>query len=115
MLKLLQELKRRKVLTTLGVYAGAAFIIIQVAGVVFPALRFPDWTVAFVIVLVILGFPITFFLSWTYDLKREDKADDTLSPEDVPPVKKSKKCCSPLPVFLPLLVACFGFGTFWRM
>ena len=75
-MNLFQELKRRKVLTTLGVYGAAAFVIIQVAGVVFPALRFPDWTVAFVIILIILGFPITFFLSWTYDLKRE--TDDKL-------------------------------------
>ena len=74
MLKLFKELKRRKVLTTLGAYAAAAFVIIQVAGVVFPALRFPEWTVAFVIILIVLGLPITFFLSWTYDLKRE--ADD---------------------------------------
>ena len=71
MQKLLQELKRRKVLRTLGAYAAAAFVIMQVADTVFPALNFPDWTVAFVIILIILGFPITFFLSWTYDLKRD--------------------------------------------
>ena len=91
MLKLFKELKRRKVLTTLGAYAAAAFVIMQVSDTVFPALRFPDWTVAFVIVLIILGFPITFFLSWTYDLKREAEADDKLGHEDVPSVKKSKK------------------------
>ena len=82
MLKLFKELKRRKVLTTLGAYAAAAFVIIQVAGVVFPALRFPDWTVAFVIILIILGFPITFFLSWTYDLQRDvtpDKKKDSVT------------------------------------
>ena len=78
-----QELKRRKVLTTLGVYGAAAFIIIQVADIVFTRLLFPDWTVTFVIVLLILGFPITFFLSWTYDLKRENKTDDASEHEDV--------------------------------
>ena len=65
-----QELKRRKVLTTLGVYGAAAFIIIQVADIVLLRLLLPDWTVTFVIVLVILGFPITLFLSWTYDITR---------------------------------------------
>ena len=75
-MNLFQELKRRKVLTTLGVYGAAAFIIIQVAEIVFPRLLFPDWTVTFVIVLVILGFPVTFFLSWSYDLKRENETDD---------------------------------------
>ena len=72
MLKLYKELKRRKVLTTLGAYAAVAFVIMQAADTVFPALNFPDWTVAFVIILVVLGFPITFFFSWTYDLRREN-------------------------------------------
>ncbi len=89
--KLFQELKRRKVLTTNGVSAGAAFIIIQVAEIVFPRLFIPDWAVTFVIVMAILGFPITFFLSWTYDLKREADAGDKLDDEDGPQVKKTKK------------------------
>ena len=83
-----QELKRRKVLKTLGVYGAAAIIIIQLAASVFPFLYLPDWTVTLVIVLVILGFPITFFLSWTYDLKRENKTDDASEHEDV---KKDNK------------------------
>ena len=70
-MNLFQELKRRKVFKTVGVYAAAALIIIQVADIVFPRLLLPDWTVTFVIVLVIIGFPITFFLAWTYDLQRE--------------------------------------------
>ena len=78
-MNLFQELKRRKVFKTVGVYAAVALIIIQVADIVFPRLLLPDWTVTFVIVLVIIGFPITFFLSWNYDLKKEgfihDKSD----------------------------------------
>ncbi|SVC26668.1 uncharacterized protein METZ01_LOCUS279522, partial [marine metagenome] len=74
-MNLFQELKRRKVLTTLGVYGAAALIIIQVADIVFERLLLPDWTVTFIIVLVILGFPITLFLSWTYDLQRDIKPD----------------------------------------
>ena len=77
------ELKRRKVLKTLGVYGAAAIVIIQLAASVFPFLYLPDWTVTLVIVLVILGFPITFFLSWTYDLKRENKPDDASEHGDV--------------------------------
>ena len=115
MLRLFNELKRRKVLTTLGAYAAAAFVIMQVADTVFPALGFPEWTVAFVIALIILGFPITFFFSWTYDLKRATEAGDKLGSEDMPPGEKSKKYCSPLPAFLPSLVAFSGSGTVWEM
>ena len=74
-MNLFQELKRRKVLKTVGVYAAAALIIIQMADIVFPRLLLPDWTVTFVIVLVIIGFPITLFLSWTYDLQRDGTPD----------------------------------------
>ena len=87
MLKLYKELKRRKVLTTLGVYGAAAFIIIQVADTVFTRLLLPDWTVTFVIVLLILGFPITFFLSWTYDLTRGSDNHDS-DGEDVTEIHK---------------------------
>ena len=66
----IEELKRRKVLKTLGVY-GAAVVVVQLAASAFPYLYLPTWTVTFVITLAILGFPITFFLSWTYDLKKD--------------------------------------------
>ena len=108
MIKLFQELKRRKVLTTLGVYAGAAFIIIQVAEIVFPRILIPDWAVTFVIILVILGFPITFFLSWTYDLKREIKMDEKPGYGDEKSGKKSRKVLLPLTGFLTIVG-----GAFW--
>ena len=82
-MNLFQELKRRKVFKTVGVYAAASLIIIQVADIVFPRLLLPDWTVTFVIVLVIIGFPITFFLSWNYDIKPDSKLDSgEINPEE---------------------------------
>ena len=71
-MSLYEELKRRKVFKTVGVYAGIAFVFMQLAADLFPYLYLPDWTVTFVIILAILGFPITFFLSWTYDIKRDN-------------------------------------------
>ena len=94
MLKLLKELKRRKVLTTLGVYGAAVLIIIQVADIVFTRLLLPDWTVTFIIILLILGFPVVFFFSWTYDLKRESEAGNESEENDVESNKKSKKILS---------------------
>ena len=76
MLKLYKELKRRNVIKTLGVYGAAAIFITTTAATLQPYLRLPPEAVTFVIILVILCFPITFFLSWTYDLKREIKMDE---------------------------------------
>ena len=108
MLKLFKEFKRRKVLTTMGVYGATALIIINLATSVFPHINLPDWTITFVIVLVILGFPITFFLSWTYDLKRDADTDDKSGHEDVEPNKKSKNILLPLTGFLTIVG-----GAFW--
>ncbi len=47
---LLDELKRRKVVRTAGLYAVVAWIVVEVASVVLPALRLPEWTLTFVVV-----------------------------------------------------------------
>ena len=109
MLKLYKELKRRKVLTTLGVYGAAAFIIIQFADIVFTRLLLPDWTVTFVIVLAILGFPITFFFSWTYDMKQDAKTDDNSEKGGLKSDKKYTKIVLPLTGFLTIIGGAFWF------
>ena len=71
-MSLYEELSRRKVFKSLGVYAGVAFVTMQLAADLFPYLYLPDWTVTLIIILAILGFPITFLLSWKYDIKKDD-------------------------------------------
>jgi TolB-like protein len=62
------ELRRRKVIRSLTVYAASAFIIIEAGDIILPRLGLPDWTVTFLIILVIAGFPATIILSWIFDL-----------------------------------------------
>jgi TolB-like protein/Flp pilus assembly protein TadD len=64
----LYELKRRRVFRVTAVYAGIAFILIQVADITFPALNLPDWTITFVLVVLLIGFPITVGLAWAFDI-----------------------------------------------
>jgi len=61
------ELKRRKVFRVAASYAVVAFIIMQLVEIVFPIFNFPQWTSQFVIILVLLGFPIAIILSWIFD------------------------------------------------
>ena len=63
----IQELKRRKVFTSAGLYAFSSFIIMQVATIIVPALSLPDWTDTLILVLLILGFPIAMIFAWLYD------------------------------------------------
>lgn len=65
---LLAELKRRRVFRVAAVYAGVAFIIIQIVDGAFDYLRIPEWVGTTVIVLVLLGFPIAIGLAWAFDI-----------------------------------------------
>ena len=62
------ELKRRRVIRVLVLYAVAGWIVIEVASVVLPALNLPQSAVTLVIVLVALGFPIALALAWAVDI-----------------------------------------------
>ena len=63
-----KELKRRKVIHVITVYAATAFVILELVNMVARPLRLPDWTEAFVIVLLCIGFVIAVFVSWVYDI-----------------------------------------------
>lgn len=62
------ELKRRNVFRVLAMYAGAAFVIIEVTNNVVDPLRLPPWLPTVIILLLIVGFPVTAILSWIFDL-----------------------------------------------
>jgi TolB-like protein len=63
-----KELKRRKVVHVIAVYAAVAFVILQLVDMVAEPLRLPASTKALVIVLLCIGFVIAIFLSWIYDI-----------------------------------------------
>jgi uncharacterized membrane protein len=63
-----KELKRRKVVHVITVYAAIVFGILQLIDIIGPSLKWPDWTMTFVIVLLCIGFVIAIFLSWIYDI-----------------------------------------------
>ena len=66
-----QELKDRKVFRSAAIYGGAAFVILQVCSIVFPALLLPDWSIRFLVVLLIIGFPLVIIFSWMYDMTNQ--------------------------------------------
>ena len=65
------ELKHRKVLRVLAMYAATAFILLEVVDIIAPALLLPSWTVTIAVVLLALGFPVTAILSWIFDITPE--------------------------------------------
>ncbi len=67
----LAELRRRRVYRVAVVYAVVAFVIWQAAEIAFPALNLPPWTLTFVVVLTLVGFPIALVLAWAFDITPE--------------------------------------------
>jgi tetratricopeptide (TPR) repeat protein len=65
---LVGELKRRHVYRVAAVYGVTAFVVLQVADMVFPALLLPDWAFRLLVALAILGFPLALILAWAFDL-----------------------------------------------
>jgi len=55
----------------MAMYAATAFIIMEAADIMLPRFGLPDWTVTFLIVLLLVGFPIAAVVSWIYDITPE--------------------------------------------
>ncbi|MEE8528425.1 MAG: winged helix-turn-helix domain-containing protein, partial [Gammaproteobacteria bacterium] len=62
------ELRRRNVPRVLIAYAAVAWVIIEVASVVFPIIDLPDWSLKLVVALAFLGFPVAAVLAWAVQL-----------------------------------------------
>jgi TolB-like protein/Flp pilus assembly protein TadD len=65
---LFDELRNRSVIRALIAYALAAWMLLQVADVTFDRLPIPDNSMTVLIVLVIVGFPVTAILAWAYEI-----------------------------------------------
>src|SRR5713226_3870453 len=63
-----EEVQRRKVYRVAAAYIVAAGFIIQIGSAVFPAWELPNWTFRLVVVLLLIGFPISLILAWAYDV-----------------------------------------------
>jgi TolB-like protein/Tfp pilus assembly protein PilF len=62
------ELQRRHVVRVAIAYAVAAWVLLQLASIVFPAFGAPDWVLRIVIAVLALGFPLALVLAWAFEL-----------------------------------------------
>ena len=63
-----KELGRRKVLRSLAIYAGTAFIILEASTILFPRWDLPDRSIDLVFWLLIIGVFINVIIAWFYDI-----------------------------------------------
>ncbi|MGD8496533.1 MAG: tetratricopeptide repeat protein [Gemmatimonadales bacterium] len=66
--QLFAELKRRKVFRVAALYGVVSFGVLQAADIMLPRLGVPDWTITFMVALVILAFPVALILAWAFEV-----------------------------------------------
>src|SRR6266540_3617284 len=65
------ELKRRRVYNVAVAYVVAAWLLVQVATQVFPFFNIPNWVVRLVVLLTIVGFPVSLVCAWAFEITPE--------------------------------------------
>jgi TolB-like protein/Tfp pilus assembly protein PilF len=74
------ELKRRNVYKVAVAYAVVAWLLMQIASQIFPFFEIPNWAVRLVVLLLLIGFPISLIIAWAFEatpegIKRTKAAD----------------------------------------
>lgn len=65
------ELKRRNVFRVGAAYLVVAWLLMQVAATVIPALHLPEWIVTTVALFLIIGLPLALIFAWAFELTPE--------------------------------------------
>lgn len=66
--RMLEELKRRRVVRAAVAYAAVLFLVLQVADIVIPAVGLPDTVLTGLVIVGSLGLPLVLVLAWAVDL-----------------------------------------------
>lgn len=65
------EVRRRKVLRACAMYIVGAWVAVQVAGMLFPAINVPEAALLYVWLIAVSLFPLVVVFSWRYDVSIE--------------------------------------------
>ena len=70
-MSLIDELKRRNVFKVGVAYVVAAWLLLQLTEVLVGLLGLPENAGKYVILLLVIGFPVSLFLAWAFELTPE--------------------------------------------
>jgi len=101
-----QELRRRRVVRITTVYAAAAFVILELVSIITEPLKLPEWTLAFMIILLCVGFILAIILSWIYDITPEgiEKTRSLQETREELPEKHSRILAWKIATFISVVV-----------
>jgi TolB-like protein len=68
--KIWGELRRRRVVSSAAAYAAVAFVLLQLAEIVFPAFGLDQRPMRILVATILAGFPLVIAFSWVFDVTR---------------------------------------------
>ena len=103
----LAELKRRHVYRVAIAYGVVAWLLIQVATQVFPFFEIPNWVVRLVVLVSVLGFPISLIIAWAFEMTPQGmKREGDIAPNEYIPHWSTRKFAA-----LIVTIAMLATGT----
>ncbi|NQV42252.1 MAG: tetratricopeptide repeat protein [Candidatus Marinimicrobia bacterium] len=89
MIKLIQELRNRRVFRVTAVYLGVGYAILEASSIIVPTMGFPGVIVKIILGLLVIGFPVAIILAWMFQmtpegLRRSPKSGEKQSQSDKP-------------------------------
>jgi adenylate cyclase len=88
----IRQLSERKVIRVAIAYLVGAWLVMQFADVIFPAMGLPDWSITLMLGILAVGFPLALILSWVFDVtprgieKTTESARTEISPAHGPSI-----------------------------
>jgi TolB-like protein/Flp pilus assembly protein TadD len=107
---ILQELKRRRVFRVAAAYAVVAFVVLQAADLILPAMAVPAWTYNLLVLLALAGFPVAVALAWAFDVTPEGLK--RAEPSTTPPAARRARSWLAAGT---LAVTALAVGGWWAM
>jgi tetratricopeptide (TPR) repeat protein len=114
------ELHRRKVFKVLAMYAGSAFVVIQVIDILTNRLNLPPWIATLIIIILSIGFPVAAILAWIFDLTPEGiKKTESIEESEgreivVPPSRRRLKPSDVVIAVLALVVVILAWPKIFK-
>ncbi|HEY0368213.1 MAG TPA: hypothetical protein VGC85_01325, partial [Chthoniobacterales bacterium] len=96
-------------------YGVVGWLIIQVVATIFPALDLPNWALRFIIVAILVGFPVALVLSWAFDIGPHgfEKTAPAVAVENCPPALQPRRQNIYLLALLGLALAAVAGLLLW--
>jgi adenylate cyclase len=86
----LSELKRRNVVKVGIAYAATGWIVVEIASVLFPIFKAPEWVLQVFTTVLIIGFPAALILAWVFELTPDGvkRTDDVATAHPAAPTAR---------------------------